>query len=371
MPNLLIDKKALIANYHYLQQQTEAGVTVNPVVKGNAYGLGADLIAPLLCEAGANFFFTAHFEEALQLKQNPTLQNAGFAVFNGFVQNGATVRDYIAHGITPVFNSIGQMQAWRDTIGNVVQDTPYPTFLHIDSGMNRLGISYDEILQQCENKEFYNLLKQVNVTRILSHLLASDDPASPYNARQLKKLQHLQQRIDIPMIVSNSAGIMLGKDYHFAGVKPGAALYGIYRDMFPKLQHVIDLEAPIIQINSLKKGESIGYDAVFIAPHDMITATIECGYADGYLRYGEKNIAHKTRNVLIDDAIAPLIGRVSMDVIIVDITKIAQKKSISLGKMAKLIWKNYDINNIAYDTGTIPHEFLTFFSKRVKRVMVN
>ncbi len=372
MPNLLIDKNALIANYHYLQQQTGAGVTVNPVVKGNAYGLGADLIVPILHEAGAKLFFTAHFEEALQLKQQPTLKTAGFGVFNGFVPNksGATARDYMAHGITPIFNSIGQMQAWRDEISSIAQDTPYPTFLHIDSGINRLGALYDEVLKQCERQEFYTLLKQANVTRILSHLLASDDFASPYNKQQLEKLQNLQQRIDIPMIVSNSAGIMLGKEYHFAGVKPGVSLYGGFRDMFPQLQHVIDLEAPIIQMNTVKKGESIGYDAMYIAPHNMLTATIECGYADGYLRYGEKNLVRKTRHVLIDNQIAPLVGRVSMDVIIVDITKIMRKNLLSLGKMVKLIWKDYDINNIAYDTGTIPHEFLTFFSKRVKRIIL-
>ncbi|MCH9845628.1 MAG: alanine racemase [Alphaproteobacteria bacterium] len=371
MPNLLIDKNALIANYHYLQQQTEAGVTVNPVVKGNAYGLSADLIAPILHEAGAKLFFTAHFEEALQLKQHPALKTANFAPLNGFVSEIATARDYIAHGITPIFNSIGQMQQWRDEIGNAAHDTLCPTFLHIDTGMNRLGAPYDDILQQCEQQEFYTLLKQVNVARILSHLIASDDFSSPYNKQQLVKLQNIQQRIDIPMIVANSAGIMLGKEYHFAGVKPGVSLYGGFRDIFLQLQHVIDLEAPIIQINTVKKGESIGYDAVYIAPHDMLTATIECGYADGYLRYGEKNIPRKTRNLLIDNQIAPLIGRISMDVIIVDITKIMRKNLLSVGKMVKLIWNDYDINNIAYDTGTIPHEFLTFFSKRVKRVILS
>ena len=376
MPNLLIDKHALIANYHYLQQQTGAGVSVNPVVKGNAYGLGANLIAPILYQAGARLFFTAHFEEAVTLKQNPLLETANFASLNGFVDTVANAHDYIAHGITPIFNSIQQMQAWCDALaskemGSDENNIPTPTFLHIDTGMNRLGVAYDEALKQCEGQEFYALLKQANVTHILSHLLASDDVDSPYNVTQLSKLQNLQQRINLPMIVSNSAGIMLGENYHFAGVKPGVSLYGGFRDMFPQLQHVIDLEAPILQLNNIKKGESIGYDAMFIAPHDMLTATIECGYADGYLRYGEKNIPRKTRHVLIDDAIAPLIGRISMDVIIVDITNIMRKDLLSLGKMVKIIWQDYDINNIAYDTGTIPHEFLTFLSKRVKRVMVD
>ena len=235
--------------------------------------------------------------------------------------------------------------------------------------MNRLGVAYDEALKQCENKEFFDLLKQANITHILSHLLASDDVDSPYNVTQLEKLQHLQQKIGIPMIVSNSAGIMLGKSYHFAGVKPGVSLYGGFRDMFPQLKHVLDLEAPIIQVDNVRKGESIGYDATYIAPHDMQTATIECGYADGYLRYGEKNAPRKTRHILIDDQLAPVIGRISMDVMTVDITKIMRKDLLSIGKMVKLIWKNYDINNIAYQTGTIPHEFLTFFSKRVKRVI--
>ena len=369
MPNLLIDKHALIANYHYLQQQVGAGISVNPVVKGNAYGLGSDVIAPILHEAGARLFFTAHFEEALQLRYNPLLQSSNFAPLNGFVSKIATTRDYIRHGITPIFNSIEQMQTWRDE--NSTPASPVATFLHIDTGMNRLGVAYDEILHKCENKDFFDLLKQANVTHILSHLLASDAIDSPYNATQLEKLQILQKKINIPMIVANSAGIMLGKQYHFAGVKPGVSLYGGFRDIYPQLKHVLDLEAPIIQISNVRKGESIGYDAVYIAPHDMQIATIECGYADGYLRYGEKNTPRKTRHVLIDDQIAPLVGRISMDVIIVDITKIMRKDLLSIGKMVKLIWKNYDINNIAYQTGTIPHEFLTFFSKRVRRVIVD
>ena len=116
--------------------------------------------------------------------------------------------------------------------------------------------------------------------------------------------------------------------------------------------------------------KSSGYDATFIAPHNMLTATIECGYADGYLRYGENNTQHGQRHVLINGKKAPLIGRVSMDVIIVDITAIIKETSVEIGQMAKLIWQDYDINAIARDTGTIPHEFLTFFSKRVKRVIV-
>ena len=363
MPSLLINKKALIDNYNFLQKQS-GNAPLHPVMKGNAYGLGADIIAPILYQHGARFFFTAHLEEALELKQHPQLYEARFGVFNGFMQG--TAKDYVNHQITPIFNSTLQIQQWLDEI----KDTPHQTFLHMDSGMNRLGIPYDEALILCHQNDFLPLLKKANITHILSHFLTSDNPLSPHNQAQLEKLKNIQSLLHLPLIVANSAGIMLGKDYHFSGTKPGAALYGIYRDMFPQLKHVIDLEAPILQINTLKKGETSGYDATFIAPHNMLTATIECGYADGYLRYGENNTQHGQRHVLINGKKAPLIGRVSMDVIIVDITAIIKETSVEIGQMAKLIWQDYDINAIARDTGTIPHEFLTFFSKRVKRVIV-
>ena len=371
MPNLLINQTALLNNYRYLQQQC-SGLPICPVVKGDAYGLGAALIAPMLSQAGARLFFTAHFDEALELRALPALEHCNIAVLNGF--NKGMARDYIHHHITPVFNSIQQIEMFRQEFEQLKDDAnkqPPQQFIHIDSGMNRLGIPYDEALNLCQNDNFMPLLQGLNVTHILSHYLTSDNPASDYNSWQCERLKALQPYLKLPMIVANSAGIMLGKDYQFDAVKPGASLYGIYRDMFPELQHVIGLEAPIIQLNHLKKGHSIGYDATFIAPHNMLTATIECGYADGYLRYGENNLKRKPRHVLIDGEQAPLIGRVSMDAIIADVTDIARRQSLKIAQNCQLIWQDYDINQIAADSGTIPHEFLTFFSKRVKRLIIN
>ncbi len=371
MPDLLINQTALLNNYRFLQQQC-VGLPVCPVVKGNAYGLGAALIAPILSQAGARLFFTAHFDEALELRDLPELKNCHIAVFNGF--NKGMARDYLHHHITPIFNSLEQIKEFQqetDQLNDDVIKSQAQQFIHIDSGMNRLGIPYDEALHLCQNDTLAGYLQGLNVTHILSHYLTSDDPSSDYNSWQLTRLQKLQSYLKIPMIVANSAGIMLGKDYQFAGAKPGASLYGVYRNMFPDLQHVISLEAPILQLNRLNKGNSSGYDASFIAPHDMLTATIECGYADGYLRYGENNIKYGTRHVLINGQQAPLIGRVSMDVIIADVTDIARQQTLEIGENCQLIWQDYDINQIAADSGTIPHEFLTFFSKRVKRLIIN
>ncbi len=331
------------------------------MLKADAYGLSTELIAPIFQDCGANLFFTANLEEALAIRHLPEINQIPIAVFSGVSRDEEA--EYQRHNIIPVLNSLWEIAHYR----KYAQKQALPAFLHLDTGMNRLGLRITEIETLIAD---HSLLTGLKIQGILSHFVSSDLPESGYNAQQLQKIQALKPHFPYPFIVANSAGIFLGSDYHFDGVKPGAALYGIYRHQFKKIANVVTLSASILQISSLKPNETSGYDATYTAKSPIITATVACGYADGYLRYAENNRPLSPRFGIINDIKVLLIGRVSMDLILFDITDAIKIKPIYPGDPIILLSDDYDLNEFARECNTIGHEVLTAMGKRVKRELV-
>lgn len=295
---LRIDEQALAQNWRALDRLS-GEASAGAAVKANCYGLGVDTCVPVLRDAGCELFFVAHWSEVEPLLTH--VDAAQIAVLHGPVrdEDAAFAK---ATGAVPVLNSLEQVKRWNAAAGG-------PCHLMVDTGINRLGISPDEI-----NDPAVQALK---VDVLMSHLACADED-SAMNVRQLKLFHSCAAQIrHSTLSLTNSAGIALGPDYHFDLTRPGLALYGgVPRpELSDTIQQVAYVDAAIMQTRALTEGDAVGYNGEFIAPRDMRAATVSLGYADGflrsrgpdaYLRHGEKLLS--------------ILGKVSMDMIVVDLT---------------------------------------------------
>ncbi len=338
---LRIDLAAARANWRlFAGLAPEAGATV----KADAYGLGADRLAPAFEAEGCRTFFVAQVQEGAALR---ALLHADCAIY---VYNGPAGGDhylYSDHALRPVLNSPEQIAAWRDGGGGACA-------LHIDTGMNRLGLSADEA------RDLAATGHGLDLRLVMSHLACADDPDNAMTARQLADFKALSALFPgVPRSLSNSAGALTGPDYQFDLTRPGVGLYGGQprSTPCPDLKPVVRIAAPVIRLRTLKQGEAIGYGAAFTAPQDMKVAIVALGYADGFLRaswpggYG-----------LLDGARAPLVGRVSMDLAAVDVTGL----DAAPGAMVEFLGPA--LEDTARAAGTISYEFLTRLGARFERV---
>ncbi|HEX4177266.1 MAG TPA: alanine racemase, partial [Rhizomicrobium sp.] len=279
---LSVRLKAVAANYSTYRRL--AGPTaVAAVVKADAYGLGAARIVPALAAAGCDSFFVARLEEGVALRKiNP---RARIFVLDGAAPDA--VPALISHRLTPVLNSLSEIAAWSAaaSVGQHVLDA----VIHVDTGMNRLGLPGDELSVLSGEKT--RRLAGINLVLIMSHLACSDDPANPLNAKQLSRFrQALAMLPPAPASLAASHGSMLGMEYHFDLVRPGIALYGANPQVregvggpVPNLmQTVAVLTARVLQLRRIDSGESVGYGATFRAQRPTMLATIALGYADGF-----------------------------------------------------------------------------------------
>lgn len=353
LTTLTIDLKAIADNYQILQSQA-SGAECAAVVKANAYGLGLEKVARTLYDQGCRKFFVAYLDEAIELRSY--LNDVKIYVFHG-VQNGEQ-ESFIEYNIIPVISSLEQAEIWALLCRNTKNNT---YALHIDTGMNRLGISFDET-----NK--ISLMLHFNPKIIMSHLACADEKNHKLNKVQLNNFrQAISHFPNSEYCLANSSGIFLGSNYHFDMLRPGCALYGINpttKSLNP-MNNVVNLESSILQIRNINKGESVGYGASFIAQRDSLIAIISVGYADGYFRcLGGNN------HVYISGKKAPVIGRVSMDLITVDVTDIIKvlHETLKVGTKVELLGKNITVDEIAKNAGTIGYEVLTQLGSRYKRL---
>ncbi|MCB1956106.1 MAG: alanine racemase [Rhodocyclaceae bacterium] len=352
---LCIDLDAVCDNWRLLRARV-GGANCAAVVKADAYGLGAERVAPALQAAGCRHFFVAHLGEGLRLRE---VLGGGAQIFvlHG-VHPGAEAECAGGH-LTPVLNSLAQVAAWQGTAARAGR--ALPAVLQVDTGMARLGMEADEwaLLAATPGR-----LAGINVRFMMSHLVSAEDPADPTSGRQLARFQTLRERMPgLGASLANSSGIFLGPDYHFDLVRPGAALYGLapVRGQANPMRPVIRLQGQVLQIRSIAAGTPVGYSHTWVATRESRIATVAVGYADGYLR----SLGNRGR-VSFEGQQLPVVGTVSMDTITVDATEVPRER-LGEGSLIDLADPENDADAIADRASTIGYEILTGLGRRYAR----
>ncbi len=356
---LLVDRAAIADNYRSLKAAfLEKAVAA--VVKADGYGLGAEEVVPALVKAGARSFFVAQLDEALKLR--PLLDRCHPAialyVLNGLMPGSEAL--FADNTILPVLNSLGEIAAWGAFARR--RETALPAAVHLDSGMCRLGLPPDEVERLRADP---GALEGIVPTCILSHLACAEDADDPMNARQLAYLrQALTALPRTPVSFCNSSGIFLGRDYHFDLGRPGVALYG--GNPTPAapnpMRPVVRLLARILQIRAIDAPQTVGYGATHRATGPARIATVAAGYADGYLR----SISSRGHAWVAGHRV-PVVGRVSMDLLALDVTEVAAE-AVRPGDWAELLNAEQTVDALAAEAGTISYEILTSLGARYHRV---
>jgi len=351
---LTIDLDAVVANYRLLSR-TAAGAECAGVVKADGYGLGAVPVVRALAAAGCKTFFVAHLGEALAIRD--AVPEATIAVLNGAAPGAEA--EFAEHRLLPVLNSLDAVSAWAAQ--GLEDGTRLPAILHIDTGMSRLGLSDAELDRLAAEP---SLLDGMALRWLMSHLAVAEEPAHPLNAEQRARFEAARARLpSAPASLANSSGIFLGPDYRYDLVRPGAALYGVNPQpgAANPMKQAVRLEAPILQVRSIDSPRTVGYGATHKVTGVSKIATIPVGYADGYLR----SLSGRGHAFLGDHEV-PVVGRVSMDLITLDVTGVPDAAAHP-GAMAELISERYPVDAIAGDAGTIGYEILTSLGARYAR----
>lgn len=355
---LTIDLNAIVNNWLLLKDHMGSGRDCAAVVKADAYGLGATKIAPALYNAGCRVFFVAHLDEGIKIR--PLLPKASIFVFNGPQQEDAT--EFQIYNLFPVINSLYQLEIWSKQASQA--NIPLPCIVHIDTGMSRLGLPEDEITRLCV--EPYRL-NGLDLRFLMTHLACSDEPEHPLNKIQLERFKKFYTAlaaigISAPVSFVNSSGLFLGTDYLFDLGRPGIALYGSNPTSMQSnpMKPAITLQGKVLQVRKIDSPWSVGYGASYHAVKPTRLATVSIGYANGYPRG-----SHTGAYAWIDHKRAPLVGRVSMDLLTFDVTKI---KKVQPGMMIELIGTHHTLDQLAQAADTVSHDILTSLGPRCYRV---
>jgi alanine racemase len=335
---LTIDLNAIVANWRDLDARSH--VETAAVVKADAYGLGIAPVARALAGAGARQFFVAIAEEGVILRR---ILGPGpmIGVFSGHMPGDTPLMRDAA--LTPMINSIDQMLRH-------VEALPGHAFgLQLDTGMNRLGMEWDEWAAVAA------IALQQGPSLVMSHLACADEPDHPMNAYQLDVFHQMTDGITVPRSLSATGGILLGPEYHFDVTRPGIGLYGAAP--FAQATPVVQLDLPVIQIRELEPGEVVGYGNSWQARRPTLIASVIAGYADGLLR----SLSNKGA-LWVGDTPCPLVGRVSMDTITVDVTDLEE-----IPAALTMIGPHQSVDDLAATAGTIGYEILTSLGSRYNR----
>jgi len=349
-PNrITIDTTALQDNFKFLQSRVPSTCQTAAVVKANAYGLGVDIAVPALEQASAKFFYVAHFSEALKLQE---LTGLPIAVLGGLPKGAAG--DYKHHKIIPVLNS-------PEDIDNCPADLP--SIWHIDTGMNRLGLNVNDVQTLASHAKSLPIL-------MMTHFTSSDDVNSPHTAEQIKKFDTCIAGLPkpfqiIPQSICNSSGVFRTSE-HRHQIRPGIALYGANPtpEIYNPMKSVVSIDTQILQIRATQKGETVGYNQTETLTKDTILATVGLGYADGFFRTGSSRAKFYWHGQP-----CKIIGRVSMDTIIVDIGNLTNCPPPKQGDWLEVIGKTQSVDQLASDLGTISYEILTSLSQRAEKIV--
>jgi alanine racemase len=357
---LTVDLDAIVANWRKLEK-TAVPAECSAVVKADAYGCGVAPVAGALAAAGCKTFFVATVDEA-RAARAALPPSATLYVLDGFFQNCGDA--YAKVDARPVIGDLNELAEWDVFCRR--SGWAGGAAVHIDTGMNRLGLSITEA---------QGIIPRINagdhgITLVMSHLACSESLNHPLNARQLAAFREIASLFTgVPASLANSSGVFLGGAFQFDLVRPGAALYGINPtpEADNPMQPVVDLKARIIHIRNVEKGESVGYGGTWTARRPTRLAIVSAGYADGYFRAGSSNDGTRGAEVVVAGKRCPIAGRVSMDLIAVDVTDL-EKNAARRGHMVTLIGEGITVDELAHHFGTIGYEVLTSIGRRYARV---
>ncbi|MEX2036632.1 MAG: alanine racemase [Xanthobacteraceae bacterium] len=360
-----IDLGAIHANYRMLAARVVPGECA-AVVKGDAYGCGIDQVTATLTRAGCRTFFVAHLAEARQVRAHAP--EAAIYVLNGF--SSAAGAGFVQTYARPVINSSVELAEWD----HFVSSTGWGggAALHVDTGMNRLGITVEEAAAVAPRIQSENH----GIALLMSHLACADQPEHPLNDRQIRQFREIRWLFrGIAASLANSAGIFLDASTYCDLVRPGIALYG--GNPMPSrsnpIRPVVEVKARILQVRNVPKGGTIGYGAAWTAKRPSRIAVIAAGYADGVPRLAATTEASTARDggapreAIVAGRRCRMIGRISMDLMAVDVTDLPANV-VRRDDMASLIGDGLSLDEVAAQAGTISYEVLSNLGRRFHRV---
>jgi alanine racemase len=355
---LTVDLDAIVANWRKLESR---GVPAEcaAVVKANAYGCGVEPVAHALAAAGCKTFFVATLDEARRARA--AAPAATIYVLGGFFAGtGATFAEL---NCRPVIGDLGELAEW-DAFCKV-NGFAGMAAIHIDTGMNRLGISAVE----AQALSARAAQPHHGIALVMSHLACAEDLHHPLNARQVATFREVARLFtNIPASLSNSSGLFLGPQFQFDLVRPGAALYGVNPtpEADNPMQPVVDVKARVVQVRNVDKGDTVGYGATWTARRPTRLAIVAAGYADGYFRAAGGVDGVRTADAVVAGVRCPIAGRISMDLMAIDITDLPAP--LRRGQMVTLVGDGVTVDELALHFGTIGYEVLTSLGERYQRV---
>jgi alanine racemase len=359
---MTVDLAALRRNWIALDKVSRGALT-GAVVKADAYGTGIAQASRAFFQAGARFFFAATPDEAIAVRA-ALPEDAHIFVLDGLFPGSAPL--YVGERLMPVLCSIPMLEEWLQAC--LSRNESLPAALHFDTGINRLGFRLNEasIVRRMIDQVGYQ------PQMVMSHLACADQPTHEKNRTQLALFSSvLAQFPGIPASLANSAGLMTARDMHFQMVRPGIALYGgrAVAGRRNPMTRVVSLEAPILQVKEVKTGESVGYGATHTVHRDSKIAVVAIGYADGFFRSQSASNNRPGGKVSLQGHYAPVIGRVSMDMIGVDVTEFAETPMP--GDMVEILGPHISVDDQADVSGTIGYEVLTSMKGRYSRTYID
>ncbi|WOH84897.1 alanine racemase [Bradyrhizobium sp. BEA-2-5] len=356
---LTVDLDAIIANWRKLEK-TAVPAECSAVIKADAYGCGAEQVSRALSKAGCRTFFVATLEEAAAVRA--AAPEATVYSLGGYFQN--TGEHYAKINCRPVIGDLNELAEW-DVFCRRSGWTGGAA-VHIDTGMNRLGLTLADAQA---------IIPRINagdhgITLVMSHLASAELLNNPANAKQLASFREIASLFTgVPASLANSSGVFLGAQFQFEMVRPGCALYGVNPtpEADNPMQPVVELKARIVQIRNIERGESVGYGGTWTARRPTKLAIIAVGYADGYFRAASSNDGTRGADVIVAGKRCPIAGRISMDLIAVDVTDL-DKNAARRGHMVTLLGDGITVDELAHHFGTIGYEVLTSLGHRYARV---
>jgi alanine racemase len=355
---LTVDLDAVVANWRLLGSKSVPAECA-AVVKADAYGCGLERVTRALSGAGCKTFFVATLDEGRAVRK--VAPGAAIYVLDGFFSH--TGRIFVELECRPVIGDIGELAEWEAFCRH--RGINGGAALHIDTGMNRLGLSI------AEAQALIPRIEQGNhgITLMMSHLACAELLDHQMNARQVAAFREIARHFSgVPASLSNSSGIFLGPQFLFDLVRPGAALYGVNPtpEADNPMKQVVELKARIVQVRTIERGEHVGYGASWTARRTTRLAIVAAGYADGYFRAAGGVDGVRSAEVIIAGKRCPIAGRISMDLMAVDVTDLPAPPR--RGDLATLIGDGITVDDLSRHFGTIGYEVLTSLGARYARV---
>lgn len=358
---LTVDLSALTANWKTLAKRAGKAECA-AVVKADAYGVGLEQAANALAKAGCNTFFVATFDEALRLRT--ILPSVTIYLLNGL--NPGSAELVCGIDVRPVLGSMAEIEEWEAHADETGEEAP--AAIHIDTGMNRHGISLAEaeaIAPKLATAEY-----TFKPTLVISHLACADEPSHELNKQQIESFGAIVRKFPgIPASLCNSAGLLAFPEAHFDLVRPGISLYGgraLNAGENP-MQPVVKLQARVVTVRDGKAGTTVGYGARLKLARDSKLAIVSAGYADGIFRASGSSDNKKGAEAIVAGTRRNVAGRISMDLLAIDVTDLPANK-VKRGDLVTLLGDGITVDDLASHARTIGYEVLTALGPRWKRI---